>query len=152
MKGSRLTLVLMSVLTALFALRVCAQLLQALYPVGWFPEFEAWQSGLLPYPLLLAGQFAIVGLMSFVLHRVRNGTIRARPWKYRVCLFFGGAYFAVMAFRWLAGLTFLADQAWFARSLPAFFHLVLALFILLLGLHIRRRNRNPKIFSYSAHG
>lgn len=152
MKGSRLTLVIMSVLTALFALRVCAQLLQALYPVGWFPEFEAWQSGLLPYPLLLASQFAIIGLMSFVLHRVRNGTIRARRWKYRVCLFFGGAYFAVMAFRWLAGLTFLADQAWFARSLPAFFHLVLALFILLLGLHIRRRNRNPKIFNYSAHG
>lgn len=89
--------------------------------------------------------------MRFVLHRVRNGKIRARPWKYRVCLAFGGAYFAVMAFRWLAGLTFLADQAWFAKSLPAFFHLVLASFILLLGLHIRQRKRNPKIFGYSAH-
>ena len=152
MKGSRLTLVLMSVLTALFVLRVCAQLLQALYPVGWVPEFEAWQSGVLPYPVLLAIQFGIVGLMSFVLHRVRNGNIRARLWKYRVCLVFGGAYFAVMAFRWLAGLTFLADQAWFAKSLPAFFHLVLASFILLLGLHIRRRIRNPKIFGYSARG
>lgn len=152
MKGSRLTLVLMSVLTALFVLRVFAQLLQALFPVGWIPEFEAWQSGLLSYPVLLAVQLAIIGFMSFVLHRVRNGTIRARPWKYRVCLVFGGAYFAVMAFRWVAGLTFLADQAWFAKSLPAIFHLVLASFILLLGLHIRRRNRNPKIFSYSAHG
>lgn len=152
MKGSRLTLVLMSMLTALFVLRVCAQLVQALYPVGWIPEFEAWQSGVLPYPVLLAGQFGIIGLMSIVLHRVRNGAIRARPWKYRVCLVFGGAYFALMAFRWLAGLTFLADQAWFAKSLPAFFHLVLASFILLLGLHIRRRVRNPKIFGYSAHG
>ena len=152
MKGSRLTLVLMSMLTALFVLRVCAQLLQALYPVGWVPEFEAWQSGALPYPVLLAGQLGIIGLMSFVLHRVRNGNIRARLWKYRVCLVFGGAYFVVMAFRWLAGLTFLADQVWFAKSLPAFFHLVLASFILLLGLHIRRRIRNPKIFGYSARG
>ena len=152
MKGSRLTLVLMGVLTAVFVLRVCAQLLQALYPVGWIPEFEDWQSGALPYPILLAGQFGIIGLMSFVLHRVRNGTIRARPWKYRVCLVFGGVYFAVMAFRWLAGLTFMAEQAWFAKSLPAFFHLVLASFILLLGLHIRRRKRNPKIFSYSPRG
>ena len=152
MKGSRLTLVLMSMLTALFVLRVCAQLLQALFPVDWIPEFEAWHTGLLPYPVLLAGQFGIIGLMSFVLHRVRNGNIRARLWKYRVCLVFGGAYFAVMAFRWIAGLTFLADQAWFAKSLPAFFHLVLASFILLLGLHIRRRVRNPKIFSYSPRG
>ena len=152
MKGSRLTLVLMSVLTALFVLRVCAQLLQALYPVGWVPEFDAWQSGVLPYPVLLASQFGIIGLMSFVLHTVRNGTIRARPWKYRVCLVFGGGYFAVMAFRWVAGLTFLADQAWFSKSLPAFFHLVVASFILLLGLHIRQRKRNPKIFGNSAHG
>ena len=152
MKGSRLTLVLMSALTALFVLRVCAQLLQALYPLGWIPEFEAWQSGVLPYPVLLASQFGIIGLMSIVLHRVRNGTIRARPWKYRVCLVFGGAYFAVMAFRLLAGLTFLADQAWFSKSLPAFFHLVLASFILLLGWHIRRRKRNPKIFSYTPRG
>ena len=142
----------MSVLTALFVLRVCAQLLQALFPVGWLPEFEAWQSGVLPYPVLLAAQLAIIGFMSFVLNRVRNGTIRARPWKYRVCLVFGGAYFAVMAFRWVAGLTIPADQAWFAKSLPAFFQLVLASFILLLGLHIRRRKRNPKIFSYSTHG
>lgn len=152
MKGSRLKLVLMSVLTALFVLRVCAQLLQALFPVGWVPEFEAWQSGVLPYPVLLAAQLAIIGFMSFVLHRVRNGTIRARPWKYRTCLVFGGAYFVVMALRWVAGMTSLADQVWFAKSLPAFFHLVLAAFILLLGLHIRRRNRSPKIFSYSAYG
>lgn len=152
MKGSRLTLVLMSMLTALFVLRVCAQLLQALFPVDWIPEFEAWQGGVLPYPVLLASQFGIIGLMSLVLHRVRNGTIRARPWKYWACLVFGGVYFTVMAFRWLAGLTFLADQAWFAKPLPAFFHLVLASFILLLGVHIRRRKRNPKIFSYSAHG
>ncbi|MDE0207469.1 MAG: hypothetical protein OXP66_15765, partial [Candidatus Tectomicrobia bacterium] len=67
MKGSRLTLVVMSMLTALFVLRVCAQLVQALYPVGWIPEFEAWQSGVLPYPVLLASQFGIIGLMSIVL-------------------------------------------------------------------------------------
>ena len=38
----------------------------------------------------------------------------------------------------------------FAKALPAFFHMVVAGFILLLGLHIRRRRRNRKIFVSSA--
>ena len=151
MRLDRLLLFAMSALAALFVARVGAQLVQAISPVGWIPAFEAWQSGVLPYALLLAGQFAIIGSMSFCLYRVRSGAIRPRRWKYWACFVFGGAYFCLMTFRWIAGLTFLADHPWFSKTLPAFFHLVLAGFILALGLHIRRRLRRPRIFGPAAH-
>ncbi len=150
MRRDWLLLVAMSVFCALFILRVLAQLMQAIFTVEFIPPFEAWHGGGLPYSVLLASQMALIGWMSYVLHKVRNRTIRAKRWKYRTCLIFGGAYFAFMAFRWIAGMTFLAANTWFAKALPAFFHMVLAGFILLLGLHIRQRHRNRKIFVSSA--
>ena len=149
MRREILLLLLMSVLAALFCLRVSAQLLQVIFPVGWIPAFEDWHSGVLPYPVLLASQLCIIGLMSYALNKVRNRTVRPRVWKYRLCFVFGGAYFVFMAIRLIAGLTFLAENAWFSRPLPAFFHLVIASFILLLGRHIRTRRHDPKIFSSS---
>ena len=146
MRRDWLLLAAMSVLCALFVLRVLAQLTQAIYPVGFIPPFEAWHGGVLPYSVLLAGQFALIGWMSYVLHKVRNRTMRAKRWKYRACLTLGGVYFAFMAFRWFAGMTFLAEHDWFSKQIPAFFHLVISGFILLLGVHIRVRIRNPKIF------
>ncbi len=145
----RIQLIAMSVLAALFVARVAAQLVQAIFPLSWLPPFEVWHSGVLPYTLLLACQLCIIGLMSYCLHAVRSGWKRPRRWKYRGCFAFGGVYFAFMAFRWIAGVTFLAEHSWFARTLPAFFHLVLASFILLLGLHIYGRLRYPRIFRSS---
>jgi len=55
-----------------------------------------------------------------------------RKWA-RWLLGLGAIYFAAMAFRLAAGLTFLADSAWFATTLPAIFHVVLAGFVLSLG-------------------
>ena len=51
----------------------------------------------------------------------------------------GGVYFTVMAFRLFAGLTLLTEHSWFAASLPALFHIVLATFILTLGHYLYRR-------------
>ncbi len=146
MRADRLLLIAMSVLVSLFVLRVGAQLVQAIYPVEWFPDYEAWHSGLLPYPVLLATQFLIIYLMSYMLHRARMDRIRAKRWKYVLCYVFGVPYLALMAFRWVAGMTFMADSPWFSKSLPAFFHIVLASYILLLGLHINQLFRKPKIF------
>lgn len=150
MRLDRLLLVAMSALCALFCLRVLAQFMQKALPVEWIPGFEAWHSGVMPYSLLLAVQLALIGWMSYVLHKARKRTLRARRWKYRFCLVFGSAYFAFMAFRWIAGMTFLAGDPWFSRTIPAFFHLVIAGFILLLGVHIRRHKRDRKIFGTPA--
>ena len=126
-------------LAGLFVLRVLAQLIQAVYPVAWLPPFEAWHGAVLPYPLLVAAQCLIIGVLAWIIVRVRAEAITPRRWKVRVCFLFGGVYFGFMAVRLIGGLTVLGDHAWFSKTLPAVFHLVLAAFILLLGHYIYRR-------------
>ena len=129
----------MSALAGLFVLRVLAQLILAIHPLAFLPPFQAWHGAVLPYPLLVASQVAIMLVLGSVLWRVRTDAISPRPWKYRMCFTLGGIYFAFMAFRLLAGLTFLAENPWFSKSLPAFFHVVLATFVLMLGHYIYKR-------------
>ena len=127
------------VLFGLFLFRVLAQLIQAVQPVSFLPPFEAWHGAVLPYPLLVVSQVAIGLTLAIFLLRVRKDAIDPRRWKYQLCFALGGIYFAFMAFRLVSGLTFLADHPWYAKHLPAFFHVVLASFILTLGHYIYRR-------------
>ena len=129
----------MLLLAGLFGLRVAAQLAQAVYEVPFLPPFDDWQGSAIPYPALLATQAGILVAMAVVIARVRTDAIAPRPWKRQVCLAIGGVYFAVMAFRLVAGLTFLSDYAWFAQTLPTFFHIVLATFVLTLGRYLSKR-------------
>lgn len=126
-------------LTGLFVLRVAGQLVQAVGPVSFLPPFDAFQGSALPYGALLASQLVIIAAQVEILRRVRKDAIRPRAWRHRACFALGGAYFTVMAFRLVAGWTFLADEAWFSKSIPAFFHVVLASFLLTLGHYLRRR-------------
>ncbi len=132
----------MLVLAGLFGLRVLAQLIQAIYPLSFMPPFHAWHGAVMPYPVLVVWQLVVILVMAAVLLRVRADAVVPRRWKYRVCFSLGGLYFAFMAFRLIAGLTFLTDHPWFSKSLPAFFHVVLASFILLLGHYIYQKEAN----------
>lgn len=123
-------------LAALFVFRVLAQALQAVVTVPLLPAFDAWHGAVFSYPLLLASQIVVIVLLYTAIWRVKAGAIVRRTWKYRACLWLGGLYFGVMATRLVAGLTFLADDPWFSKSLPALFHLVLAGFLLVLGRQI----------------
>lgn len=123
-------------LAALFVFRVLAQLLQSVFDIPFLPSFDAWHGGVLPYPVLLASQVVIVVVLYAIIWRAGTHAMVPRRWKYRVCFALGGIYFSFMAFRLLAGLTFLAGNPWFSKGLPAFFHLVLAGFVLVLGWHI----------------
>ncbi len=134
----------MAALTALFVLRVLAQAVQWVGPVPFLPSFDAWQGSALPYPLLLTTQVAIIALLGRVLFLVRAEAVRPASWKHNACFILGGAYFAVMAIRLVAGLTLLSDVEWFARSLPALFHVVLATFVLLLGHYLYRVGREAR--------
>lgn len=127
-------------LTGLFVLRVVGQLVQAIGPVSFLPPFDDFQGSGLPYGALLASQLAIIAVQVEILRRVRNDAIRPRLWLQRACFALGGVYFTVMAFRLVAGTTFLADNSWFSTSIPAFFHVVLASFLLVLGHYVRRRS------------
>ena len=65
---------------ALFASRVVGQLEALLVAPAWLPDMDAWYSGLMPYPLLLPAQIAILMLMAVVAwnRRVRGGNSHAR--------------------------------------------------------------------------
>ena len=131
--GRRRHLHLMLFLSGLFALRVAAQLVQAVREVPFLPPFEAWQGSATPYPVLLGFQAVIIVTLAVVLWQVGKDTISPRPWKYWTCFALGAIYFAVMVFRLIAGLTFLAEKEWFASSIPALFHVILASLILVFG-------------------
>ena len=133
----------MFMMTGLFAMRVLAQGIQALYPVPFLPPFQAWHGDVLPYPLLVISQIIILFVLAGILIRVKDDTISPSPWKYRTCFTLGSIYFLFMTFRLIAGLTFMADHPWFSKSYPAFFHVVLASFILLLGHYIYKSSPEP---------
>jgi hypothetical protein len=91
---------------------------------------------------LLTAQIVIIAVCGIVTWAI--GTRRLRPdRRYGIPLLAVGAiYFAAMAIRLIAGITFLSDMAWFAAPIPAFFHLVLALFVVTWGhYHLHRNGR-----------
>ncbi|MEX2132075.1 MAG: sterol desaturase family protein [Pseudohongiellaceae bacterium] len=127
------------VLLSLFVFRVVAQLLQLTFPVGFLPPFEDWQSGALPYPILLLSQIAISFYGLAMIVRMRQNRIKRSSHAGLVYLTIGGCYFLIMAVRLIAGFSFASEHPWFGQHLPAIFHLVLALFLIVIGLyHIRK--------------
>ena len=126
-------------LLVLFVLRVLGQLVQQIRDVSFLPSLEAWQGSSLPYPALLTSQVIIVFLMLYFTLMVRRNRFPPLTWIYVSCFYLGGAYFGVMAFRFVAGLTFLSENSWFSKVLPAFFHVVLASYILLFGHYIFKK-------------
>ncbi len=133
-------------LVALFLLRVVGQFVQLLWPQAFLPPFEAWDSGALPYWAILCAQIVILALLIQVLIRVRRNAIRPSRKKSLSYFVFGWVYLAVMVFRLVAGQTFLAEQTWFAPTLPTLFHFVLAAFLLLLGRihHVGSQQEDPR--------
>ncbi len=124
----------LSALLSLFIFRVSAQLIQAVHPFTFLPPFESWQSGALPYPALLICQVAIIGICVRVIIKMRAGAISPNEKLGLALLLFGGIYLLIMSFRLLAGLSFGENNFWLGALLPTIFHLVLASFVLLLGL------------------
>ncbi len=124
---------LLLVLMSLFVIRVIAQLHQAWHPVAFLPSFEVWQSGALPYPLLLASQIIIAGCGLRVVRRMFKGAVVPVRKQGKILLVLGGLYFLVMTIRLVIGLMVAPNHFWFGAKLPTFFHLVLAAFLLVLG-------------------
>ena len=120
-------------LLLLFAFRIVAQLAQWIHPVDFLPPFDDWQSGVLPYPVLLTGQILVLAVLLRVVVGHVTGRCIARRWLGIALLAGGGVYFAVMCFRLLASVTFAAADSWLGATIPAFFHVVLACFALIHG-------------------
>ena len=120
-------------LLAVFAFRVAAQLLQFYAPTPALPPFAAWESGALPYPLLLAAQAVIILVSVTLIVALFRRRLRPNRVIGTILLIGGGIYLAGSVFRLVAGYTFLAGVPFFDDHLPAYFHIVLAGLVLTFG-------------------
>ena len=130
------------VLTGLFAFRVVAQPAALVFD-GFLPSFNSWDGGVLPYPVLLVTQLVILTWLAHTAWRFSTDKVIPHRPIGRLALAFGGVYFAAIFLRLVLGATALSDIRWFASPLPAFFHLVLATYLLLYGYcHVHTASRN----------
>jgi hypothetical protein len=121
---------------ALFAARVVGQFEASLVAPAWLPDMDAWYSGLMPYPLLLPAQIALLMLMAVVAwnRRVRTGRFaRSNPRAAGLLRIFAGLYFAGMAVRLGVNVFENGAEFWRHGAIPVAFHWVLALFLLVSG-------------------
>lgn len=121
------------ILSGLFAFRVIAQLIQFVYPVSFLPPYTAWHSGALPYGVLLMTQGVILAVCLRIVWSVFKGTIVASRQKGNILLGLGAIYLVSMGVRLIIGLTVASDHFWFGAMLPTIFHIVLASFLIVYG-------------------
>jgi hypothetical protein len=119
-------------------------MIQKFYALSFLPPFEAWYSGTLAYPWLLASQILIIAVMGWVIAGFANGRVLARRKLGVWLLALGGIYFLVMLFRLITGFIFTTNNTWLGAHIPAFFYIVLASFVLLVG-HFHYKNGNKKV-------
>ena len=135
-RAARAHAVSLAVLLALFMFRVVAQVIQAVAPVDDLLPFEAWHSGTLPYPALLAAQIAIIVLFAWLALRFWRAEPLAGA-RLRIGLWgFGILYFVVSILRLVSGFTFATGNRFMAAHLPAFFHIVLASAVIVIASYV----------------
>jgi hypothetical protein len=118
------------ILTLLFAVRVLGQATQHWVPQSFLPAFDAFQGSALPYWMLLASQAAILAVMISVSWRMTRRRLARRRKLGIVLGIAGGAYMLFSLGRIAVGLAVPEAHAWFFAWIPAFFHIVLAGFVL----------------------
>jgi hypothetical protein len=131
----------LALLTALFALRVIGQALVEFFRVVWLPPSEAWASGLIPYPILLAIQLAMLaGMLKIVADVSREcGSFAVpRPRWSRFLIGFSAVYASSMALRYVVTMIFFPEMRWWGGIIPISFHFALAAFLYSWGRFLSR--------------
>ena len=126
-------LVLIS-LTALFAFRISAQLVETIYPVSLVADFEQWYSGAITYHYLLPIQLVILSVMIAGICCLPR--LRIKPGTLDFLGIFSVHYFSFMFLRLVIALSGISTLPWFELPLPALFHLVLASYLFCITRHI----------------
>jgi len=123
-------------LLALFAGRVAGQLAVALDAAPFLPPMDEWQSGLLPYPLLLAAQFVLIAGLGSVCVQFSRGSgyvVRPHKWLATPLWVAGWIYAASMAARYAVWMAIRPEERWTGDLIPVVFHIVLASFLLVVA-------------------
>lgn len=128
---------LLSLFTFLLFLRITGQIIVVLRAPRWLPAMEQWQSGLLPYPVLLLGQAIVLTLMVWIsADFVRGSGVfmePRRPDSGRAIVWFSCVYFGGMVVRYIVRMWRRPDQRWFGGTIPIVFHSVVAAFLYTFG-------------------
>lgn len=128
MSGSFL---IMAVCTLLFALRVLGQVVVVTRAPRWLPANEHWYSGLMPYKYLLPAQLVLLAVMVVICADVYRGSgLFAAEWWGRAALplvVLSWIYFGAMVVRYVLTMALRPELRWFRRTIPIWFHMVLAL-------------------------
>ncbi len=123
--------------TCLLVLRVVGQLVVVIRAPRWLPPMEQWQSGLLPYPVLLAGQIVVLTIMVWIsIDALRGDGIfidPQRPDMGRGIIWFSYLYFGGMIVRYIIRMWRRPDQRWFGGTIPIIFHSFVAAFLFTFG-------------------
>jgi uncharacterized protein len=123
--------------TILLVLRVLGQVVVVVRAPRWLPPMDQWQSGLLPYPVLLFGQAIVLTLMVWISFDVGRGfgvfSQPRRPAVGYATLWISAVYFGGMILRYILRMRRRPDQRWFGGTIPIIFHCVVAAFLLVFG-------------------
>lgn len=117
--------------TVLLIGRVLGQVVVVLRAPRWLPPMEQWQSGLLPYPVLLAGQAVVLTLMIWISIDFSRGAgfwVAPHPRLGLVVLWWSYVYAGAMVVRYIIRMTRRPDQRWLGGTIPIIFHTVVAAF------------------------
>jgi hypothetical protein len=128
----------LSLFTVLLFLRVIGQLAVVLRSPRWLPPMDQWQSGLLPYPVLLAGQIGVLTLMTWISVDFSRGSgffVDPHPYGGRASLWFSYVYFGGMIVRYIIRMKRRPDQRWLGGTIPIIFHSIVAAFLWTFGMY-----------------
>jgi uncharacterized protein len=140
-RGTSEPTALLWILLLLFTLRVVGQLAVVLGFAPFLPPLDQWQSGLMPYPVLLMSQLAIIAVLATVciqFSRGRGYFTRPRTWLATPLWVVGWIYASSMIIRYAIWMTIRPDQRWTGDLIPVVFHIVLASFLLCVAQYHRR--------------
>jgi hypothetical protein len=129
---------LLCLFTVLLIGRVLGQIVVVLRAPGWLPPMEQWQSGLLPYPALLAGQAVVVALMIWIsidFSRRDGYWFAPHPGLGLVVVWWSAFYAGAMVVRYVLRMKWRPDQRWWGGTIPIIFHTVVAAFQWTFGVY-----------------
>jgi hypothetical protein len=126
----------LGVFATAFMLRVFGQALVATVGMDFLPPMHQWQSGLLPYGLLLLTQVMILVLQAKISADIWRGAGRfapCRPKVGRILRMLSVVYFLAMVLRYGLTMYLHPERRWLGGTIPIIFHCVLAAYLFLLG-------------------
>ena len=122
--------VILTVCTSLFALRVLGQALVVIWSPRWLPSNEHWYSGLMPYGYLLPAQLALLAVMAVITFDIYRGQgMFDADWWAGAAVYLAvlsWVYFGAMIVRYVLTMILRPEFRWFRRTIPIWFHMVLA--------------------------